>query len=89
MKPVVFLGPSLPGAAARMILDADYRPPAQRGDILGAARDGARLIGLVDGFFHGVPAVWHKEILFALEQGAQVWGAASMGALRAAELTAR
>jgi hypothetical protein len=31
-------------------------------------------------------AVWHKEILLALERGIAVWGAASMGALRAAEL---
>ena len=31
-------------------------------------------------------AVWHKEILLALERGIEVWGAASMGALRAAEL---
>jgi hypothetical protein len=30
--------------------------------------------------------VWHKEILFALESRTAVYGAASMGALRAAEL---
>src|SRR5207244_1996778 len=35
-----------------------------------------------------VPAVWHKEILWALSQGVHVFGAASMGALRAAELAA-
>jgi hypothetical protein len=43
---------------------------------------------LVDGYFEGVPAVWHKEILFALSRGVHVFGAASMGALRAAELDA-
>jgi hypothetical protein len=31
-------------------------------------------------------AIWHKEILFALESRTAVFGAASMGALRAAEL---
>jgi len=33
-----------------------------------------------------VPAVWHKEILLAMAEGVHVFGAASMGALRAAEL---
>ncbi len=45
-----------------------------------------RVIALVDGVFERVPAVWHKEILFALSEGIHVYGAASMGALRAAEL---
>jgi hypothetical protein len=35
-----------------------------------------------------VPSVWHKEVLWALSQGIHVYGAASMGALRAAELHA-
>lgn len=34
----------------------------------------------------GRPSVWHKEILWAMSQGIHVFGAASMGALRAAEL---
>jgi YcaO-like protein with predicted kinase domain len=32
------------------------------------------------------PTVWHKEILLALEHGVAVYGAASIGALRAGEL---
>jgi hypothetical protein len=40
----------------------------------------------LDGYFDGVPAVWHKEILWAVAMGIAVFGAASMGALRAAEL---
>ena len=43
-------------------------------------------IGIVDGFFHQQPSVWHREILYALSQGVPVFGGASMGALRAAEL---
>jgi len=43
-------------------------------------------IAIVDGYFECVPAVWHKEILFAIRQGIAVFGASSMGALRAAEL---
>ncbi|XWN29540.1 MAG: TfuA-like protein [Devosia sp.] len=86
---VVFLGPTLSLDDAKAIMSADYRPPAQRGDIHAAvACDGARTIGLIDGYFEGAPSVWHKEILFALSEGVAVYGAASMGALRAAELSA-
>jgi hypothetical protein len=46
------------------------------------------VIGIVDGYFEHRPAVWHKEILAALDSGVHVVGASSMGALRAAELEA-
>ncbi len=87
MKVCVFLGPSLPLAEARAILDAVYLSPAGQGDVYRAVRDRkADAIGLIDGFFEQMPAVWHKEILWALKQGVRVYGASSMGALRAAEL---
>ncbi|MDL4816552.1 TfuA-like protein [Actinomadura opuntiae] len=41
---------------------------------------------IIDGYFQRVPAVWHKEIVFALVNGVEVYGCSSMGALRAAEL---
>ena len=85
---VVFLGPTLSHDDARDVLDAEYLPPAAHGDVLRAALRRPRTIGLVDGVFERVPAVWHKEILFALSEGIHVYGAASMGALRAAELDA-
>ena len=88
MKDVVFLGPSLPLDAARSLCDADYRPPAQMGDVYRAACEKPRAIAIIDGLFERVPAVWHKEILHALHQGIPVYGGASMGALRAAELDA-
>lgn len=86
---VVFLGPSLPESAARALCDAVFLPPARRGDLV-AAIEAHRptTIALVDGYFEQVPAVWHKEILWALAEGIRVAGAASMGALRAAELQA-
>ncbi len=43
-------------------------------------------VGLIDGAFAETRAVWHREILWALSQGIHVFGAASMGALRAVEL---
>ena len=83
---VVFLGPTLAHEEARAVLDAQYLPPAGHGDVLRAALRRPRVIAIVDGVFEHVPAVWHKEILFALSEGIHVYGAASMGALRAAEL---
>lgn len=84
---VLFAGPSLHG------LDLDFgdvvrRGPAEMGDIEAAVAEGATAIGLVDGHYGQVGAVWHKEILLALSEGAAVLGAASMGALRAAECAA-
>lgn len=85
-KIVVFLGPSLPKQKAKEILDADYRPPAMRGDIYKAAQEGTEIICLIDGVFFQECSVAHKEILYAMEHGAKVLGASSMGALRASEL---
>lgn len=83
----IYLGPSLSVAEAQAILPGDYAPPAKLGDIYRAvARDGAEAIALIDGLFENTAAVWHKEILWALDQGVPVYGAASMGALRAVEL---
>jgi hypothetical protein len=86
---VVFLGPSLPVTEAQCLLPgAMILPPARQGDVYRVVRDyRPRRIGLVDGTFASVPAVWHREILWAVaEAGVRVYGAASMGALRAAEL---
>lgn len=85
----VFLGPTLPVAEAKRILpEAIYLPPVSQGDILKAVPRRPRVIGIIDGYFEHVPSVWHKEILWAMKQGIHVFGASSMGALRAAELAA-
>ena len=85
-KIIVFLGPSLDLGSAEKILSADYRPPAKRGDLITAAREGATIIGLIDGVFHQESAVAHREILAAVKDGIRVVGSSSMGALRAAEM---
>jgi hypothetical protein len=82
----VFLGPSLPAEDAHKELDATYHPPVAQGDIIRLVRQKPAVIGIIDGYFEGVPSVWHKEILFAMARGVHVVGASSMGALRAAEL---
>jgi hypothetical protein len=86
MRLVIFVGPTLRPqeivAAGSFVVE----PPVRQGDVFRAAMTRPDAIGIVDGYFAGVPAVWHKEILFALAEGIPVFGAASMGALRAAEL---
>jgi len=86
MRVIVFTGPSLPPSIANAQLEADIRPPVSQGDVLRAVRDDPAIIGIVDGHFHQVPSVWHKEILWAMSHGIHVIGSSSMGALRAAEL---
>jgi hypothetical protein len=83
---VVFLGPTLAQEHASGELRATYLPPVAQGDILRATREAPFAIGIIDGYFDRMPAVWHKEILWALSRGIHVFGAASMGALRATEL---
>ncbi|KQR78032.1 TfuA-like protein [Rhizobium sp. Leaf341] len=83
-RKVLFVGPTLPDAA-RIAPDLEICPPAIQGDVYRAVRAGATAIGLVDGGFEYTAPVWHKEILYALSVGVSVFGAASMGALRAAE----
>jgi hypothetical protein len=88
MSIFVFVGPTLAAEDARRELAAVYLPPAAQGDVYRAALKRPRAIGIIDGYFERVPAVWHKEILWAMAQGIHVFGSASMGALRAAELAA-
>ncbi|MCK6549823.1 hypothetical protein L6R52_28560 [Myxococcota bacterium] len=83
---IVFTGPTLSPTDAGVELDASYRPPAACGDVYRAALEGPWGIGIIDGYFEHRPSVWHKEILWAMSRGVHVFGAASMGALRAAEL---
>ncbi len=88
MTTLVFIGPTLAAAEVQARLpDATVLPPVAVGEILRLVRRRRPAqIAIVDGYFERMAAVWHKEILIALERGIAVWGAASMGALRAAEL---
>ncbi len=82
----VFTGPSFSPVDGGTELDAIYQPPVSEGDVYRVAHENPIAIGIIDGYFERVPSVWHKEILYALSRGIHVFGAASMGALRAAEL---
>ena len=85
--PVVFLGPTMTSAEAEELVEAIYLPPASQGSIVQAVRRyNPSAVLLIDGTFQAEPAVRHKEILWAMARGVTMIGAASMGALRAAEL---
>lgn len=85
---IVYLGPTLEITEAKTIFsEAHYLPPIRCGDILHALRWRPKTIVIIDGYFEKTSSIWHKEILLALEKGIRVYGASSMGALRACELS--
>ena len=81
---VVFLGPSMALADARRIIDADYRAPVKRGDLTEIAP--GTIVAIIDGVFEQDLAVSPREVREAVARGVVVFGGASMGALRAAEV---
>ncbi|MGW4682074.1 TfuA-like protein [Micromonospora taraxaci] len=87
MTDVVFIGPSLPiDEVGRLLPDAVVLPPVAHGDLLRLDVVAGDRVLVIDGFFLQHPPVRHREILDLLDSGVTVAGAASMGALRAAEL---
>ncbi len=87
-KPVIFVGPSLSHDKASKIFDADYRPPAKKGDFFRLAADpDVKLVGFVDGvFLQDYPPTPIEVYQLARKEGVLLAGAASLGALRAVEL---
>ncbi|WP_407374715.1 TfuA-related McrA-glycine thioamidation protein [Methanobrevibacter sp.] len=91
-KIIIYTGLSLPFEEAKDILDSTeeveviYKRPIKRGDLGIALRENPDIIAIIDGVFHQNSAVGHKEILEVLNKGIKVYGASSMGALRASEL---
>jgi|HubBroStandDraft_5_1064220.scaffolds.fasta_scaffold276258_2 hypothetical protein len=84
---ILYVGPSLYGRRPEPWPGELWKGPAAQGDVV---RDvlylEPRQIVLIDGTFNQTLSVWHKELVFALLQGVYCIGAASMGAIRAAEL---
>jgi hypothetical protein len=83
----VYCGPTIGAAeAAGLVPGAVTHPPVRHGDLLRLDPGPGLTVVIIDGVFHEVPSVRHKEILWLLAHDTAVVGAASMGALRAAEL---
>jgi hypothetical protein len=85
---VVFAGPSLPAGLRPSDPRLVWLEPAKAGDGLRLAGRGAAAVALIDGVFDEQPSIRHKELLVLMAEGTALFGAASMGALRAAELHA-
>lgn len=83
---VVYAGPSLPAGMRPADPLFRWEPPASAGDALRLLDRPPRAVCLIDGFFDHRPAPWHKELMLLASRGVALFGAASMGALRAAEL---
>jgi hypothetical protein len=73
-------------AVAEHLPGAHVLPPVRHGDLLQLAPRTGDTVLILDGVFHQSPPIRHKEILEVIASGVRVIGAASMGALRAAEL---
>nr|WP_024128012.1 TfuA-like protein [Streptomyces sp. 14R-10]AHF46286.1 TfuA-like protein [Streptomyces sp. 14R-10] len=83
----VFSGPTVPTARVREVVpDAVPHPPVRHGDLMRLGAGPGDTVLIIDGLWHQSAPVRHKEILALLADGVTVIGAASMGALRAAEL---
>ena len=85
-KIALFVGPSSPHDLAKADNITVFHP-IKSGDIYKIMTHGFTKIGIIDGVFHGVPSIWHREILCAITYGIEVYGSSSMGALRAAEMS--
>jgi hypothetical protein len=83
----VYTGLSLDRRSALKILpDSRIMPPIIRGDLIKDIDNGVNIVVIIDGRFHQDLAVTPDEIMDALSCGIKVYGASSMGALRASEL---
>lgn len=83
---VAYLGPSLEVEAARAILpQAHFEGPVRRGDLYRVRNQGALVFLIVDGRFFQEDALPPREVIDVVRDGALVYGASSIGALRAAE----
>ncbi|PTQ69314.1 TfuA-like protein [Celeribacter persicus] len=87
-KTVIFAGPTISRSDITAHLPwAELRPPAGRGDIFAESWSTGDKAIIVDGYFRDQLSVGHKEILWLIEQGVETIGCASIGALRACELS--
>lgn len=84
---LVFTGPTLEAETIQSLLpDAEILAPVAAGDLLRLSLKAGDLVAIIDGLYFQTASVRHKELLDLLARGIHVWGAASMGALRASEL---
>jgi hypothetical protein len=82
----VFSGPSTAGSAVLEMPEVCPHPPVMHGDLYRLRLEPGDKVLIVDGLYQHEAPVRHKEILSLCASGVRVYGAASIGALRASEL---
>ncbi|SEB75868.1 hypothetical protein SAMN05428945_1080 [Streptomyces sp. 2224.1] len=83
-----FVGPSCPAPILlKHYPDVVRHGPVGHGDLFVGNITAGDVVVIIDGVYHHRLALRHKEILDAMARGVTVVGAASIGALRAAELS--
>lgn len=85
-RTLAFAGGSLAPAERPAGGDIVWAAPAAQGDLLAAVLEGFENLLIIDGYFYSRFPCTTFEVMLALEEGVNVFGAASIGALRAAEL---
>ncbi|MFI5501001.1 TfuA-like protein [Nocardia asteroides] len=83
----VFTGPTLSREDSLLKCEGIVaRRPIRHGDLFADSIQPGDVVVIIDGVYHQARALRHKEIMYAMARGVAVLGAASIGALRAAEL---
>lgn len=84
----VHVGPSCPDPVIReRYPEVVVKAPVKHGDLYSPSLGSGDTVVILDGLYHHHLAMRHKEVLYALSRGITVIGAASIGALRAVELS--
>lgn len=84
----VYVGPSCPEPViGKRFPNFLVKPPVEHGDLYSSSLADGDLVVILDGLYHHHLAIRHKEIMDAMSRGVGVIGAASIGALRAVELS--
>ena len=86
--PIVFLGPSLKLDKAKKIVNAEFKPPAKKGDFIKLSLTSeTRKVVLIDGvFLQDYPPTPIEVFQVISKSNFKVYGSSSIGALRAVEL---
>lgn len=85
---LVFAGGSISRRDVPPDEDLVWAGPAEQGDMVAAVLEGFENILVIDGYFYTKFPCTTLEVMLALENGVNVFGASSIGALRAVELDA-
>ena len=86
MKTALFVESTFEYTISKLLVNTDCYGAAVKSSILQLRGQNINRIILIDGLFCSSRAVWQRELKLALDHGVQIYGASSIGALRAVEL---